>query len=125
MGKRIGLLALGLAAAVAATPAISIGQFISKDPGVRTGAAASGGMLPGLTASQQRYFQAGSETFAEGSMLENGLVPRFNLDSCGGCHAQPALGGSSPAINPQVAVAPAYGAKEKVTPFVQLKGLVV
>ena len=30
---------------------------------------------------------------------------RMNLDSCGGCHAQPAIGGSSPAVNPQVAFA--------------------
>src|SRR5262249_53011037 len=33
-----------------------------------------------------------------------GLGPRFNLDSCGGCHAQPAAGGSSPAVNPQFTV---------------------
>jgi hypothetical protein len=29
----------------------------------------------------------------------NGLGPRFNLDSCAGSHAHPAAGGSSPAIN--------------------------
>ena len=35
---------------------------------------------------------------------EAGLGPRFNLDSCAGCHIEPAVGGSSPAINPQIEV---------------------
>jgi CxxC motif-containing protein (DUF1111 family) len=35
--------------------------------------------------------------------VNNGLGPRFNLNSCSGCHAQPAVGGSSPASNPQFA----------------------
>ena len=38
--------------------------------------------------------------------MDEGLGPRFNLDSCGGCHAAPAIGGTSPAVNPQVAKAP-------------------
>ncbi len=33
-----------------------------------------------------------------------GLGPRFNLDSCGGCHSQPATGGTSPAVNPQFTI---------------------
>ena len=28
-----------------------------------------------------------------------GLGPRFNLDGCGGCHTQPAPGGTSPSAN--------------------------
>jgi CxxC motif-containing protein (DUF1111 family) len=35
----------------------------------------------------------------------NGLGPRFNSNSCSSCHLQPAVGGSSPASNPQVAFA--------------------
>ena len=31
----------------------------------------------------------------------NGLGPRFNSNSCSSCHAQPAIGGSGPASNPQ------------------------
>jgi len=46
----------------------------------------------------------------------------MNLDSCGGCHSQPALGGSSPAVNPQVAFAIASGAKDAVPPFLALDG---
>jgi CxxC motif-containing protein (DUF1111 family) len=34
----------------------------------------------------------------------NGLGPRFNFDQCSGCHSQPAVGGSSPASNPQFQV---------------------
>src|SRR5207253_2728088 len=80
---------------------------------VRPGATGAGAMLPGLTPNQQKYFQAGAEVFTEVSKLQNGLGPRFNLDSCGGCHSQPALGGTSPAVNPQIAVATAYGARNK------------
>jgi CxxC motif-containing protein (DUF1111 family) len=50
------------------------------------------------------------------------LGPRFNLNSCAGCHAQPAVGGTSPAINPQVAVATLDGANNKVPFFVTLNG---
>ena len=119
------LLTLGLVTIVAATPTLSVGQFISKDPGVRPGATGAGAMLPGLTPNQQKYFQAGAEVFTEVSKLQNGLGPRFNLDSCGGCHSQPALGGTSPAVNPQIAVATAYGARNKPPSFVRPNGPVV
>ena len=36
---------------------------------------------------------------------EPGLGPRFNSNSCVSCHAHPAIGGSSPATNPQMNVA--------------------
>jgi CxxC motif-containing protein (DUF1111 family) len=50
------------------------------------------------------------------------LGPRFNLDGCAGCHSQPAIGGSSPAVNPQVAVATAFGARNIVPFFVTANG---
>ena len=31
----------------------------------------------------------------------NGLGPRFNSNQCSSCHAQPAVGGSGAAVNPQ------------------------
>ena len=37
--------------------------------------------------------------------MADGLGPRMNLDGCAGCHAQPATGGTSPSVNPQVAFA--------------------
>jgi len=49
-----------------------------------------------------RFFSNhGKLQFSEVEAVDDGLGPRFNLDSCGGCHIQPALGGSSPATNPQ------------------------
>src|SRR5262249_37576519 len=50
------------------------------------------------------------------------LGPRMNLDSCGGCHVHPAVGGSSPAVNPQVAFATKDGGTDAVPPFVLLNG---
>lgn len=83
------------------------------DPGVRTGQAATGGPIAGLTADEIQFFGAAAETFAEVDSVEgnipnetgSGLGPRFNLNSCAGCHAQPASGGSSPRTNPQLTVA--------------------
>src|SRR5262249_58323101 len=52
-----------------------------------------------------------------------GLGPGFNLDSCGGCHAFPAAGGSSPPTNnPQIAVATAMGATNVVPSFITANG---
>jgi CxxC motif-containing protein (DUF1111 family) len=76
------------------------------DPGVRGGAAAAGGVIAGLTVKEGKFFSDGQSRFAEVDTVATGLGPRFNMNSCAGCHAQPASGGSSPATNPQVAVAP-------------------
>ena len=46
----------------------------------------------------------------------------MNLDGCGGCHIQPAIGGSSPAVNPQVAFARKSGGTDKVPSFVRING---
>src|SRR5438105_9408832 len=81
-----------------------------SDPGVRGGAAGAGGAISGLTVKEEKFFQAGQDQFSEiqsvlGTIAgtEAGLGARFNMDSCVGCHAHPAIGGSSPSINPQVA----------------------
>src|SRR5262249_33321560 len=52
----------------------------------------------------------------------DGLGPTMNLDSCGGCHSQPALGGTSPAVNPQVAFASRNGAVNTLPSFITLDG---
>jgi len=87
--------------------------FAQTDPGVRGGAAGAGGAIPGLTVKEGKFFASGQDAFAEvASVLgtipgtEEGLGPRFNLDSCAGCHKFPGVGGSSPATNPQITVAP-------------------
>jgi len=84
----------------------SVGEALAQsDPGVRGGTAGAGGALPGLSATELSFFNAAADVFAEVDTVPGGLGPRFNLDSCAGCHAQPTVGGSSPSINPQVAVA--------------------
>jgi hypothetical protein len=84
-----------------------------QDPGVRPGVDA-GGPLASLTPAQLALFTAGRAEFLEEEGLGDGLGPRFNLDSCAGCHAQPAVGGTSPALNPQVALATAGGASPRL-----------
>ena len=51
-----------------------------------------------------------------------GLGPTFNGTGCAQCHAQPAVGGSSPMINPQVALANLDGAKNTVPSFITSDG---
>jgi CxxC motif-containing protein (DUF1111 family) len=79
-------------------------SFQARDPGVRGGSADAGGSLGGLTAGEQAFFDAGFDDFKDTEVVADGLGPRFNLASCAGCHAQPAIGGTSPGTNPQFAV---------------------
>ena len=79
------------------------------DPGVRGGAAGAGQPLASVSANANdlAFFNAGLGQFNESQTVTGdnvGLGPRFNLDSCGGCHSQPATGGSSPAVNPQFTI---------------------
>jgi CxxC motif-containing protein (DUF1111 family) len=50
------------------------------------------------------------------------MGPGFNLDGCAGCHLHPAVGGTSPPVNPQVELATAFGARNVVPPFIQVDG---
>jgi CxxC motif-containing protein (DUF1111 family) len=97
-------------------------DFFARDPGVRGGAADAGGPLPGLTANQLAFFDQGKDDFEEVEEVADGLGPTMNLDSCGGCHAQPASGGTSPKVNPQVAFATKRGADNKLPAFIRLNG---
>ena len=45
-------------------------------------------------------FTVGLEDFSEEEGVTDGVGPRFNFVGCSGCHAQPAVGGTSPAQNP-------------------------
>jgi CxxC motif-containing protein (DUF1111 family) len=92
---------------------VSTSVLAQTDPGPRAGHPAAGGPIAGLTEQQASYFAEGRASFQEvasvtGSVpdTEPGLGPRFNLTNCAGCHAHPAVGGSSPALNPQFSVAP-------------------
>jgi CxxC motif-containing protein (DUF1111 family) len=99
------------------------------DPGPRGGAAGAGGPLAGLNANESAFFTAAKARFAEVDSVSGtieagvGLGPRFNGNSCAQCHAQPAVGGSSPiSINPQVALATLDGATNTVYPFIHSPG---
>lgn len=85
------------------------------DPGVRGGPAGAGGTFSPINGLNPSANQADQDFFLEtllrfqevdsvSGTIEggSGLGPGFNQNSCAGCHAQPAFGGSSPAMNPQV-----------------------
>jgi CxxC motif-containing protein (DUF1111 family) len=95
----------------------------ASDPGVQTATTwKAGDPLPDLTPSEKALFLEGQKAFEESEGVADGLGPRFNMDGCGGCHAQPGVGGSSPAVNPQVAVATAFGAANHVPFFIRSDG---
>jgi CxxC motif-containing protein (DUF1111 family) len=78
--------------------------------------------LKGLGGDENTYFDGAKDVFTEVDAVPNGLGPRFNLDSCSGCHAYPSVGGSSPPVNPQVAIATAAGAKNTLPSFITVDG---
>jgi CxxC motif-containing protein (DUF1111 family) len=94
----------------------------SIDPGPRGGDPGAGGAIPGLSQDELNFFNASKDVFEEVEDVPAGLGPRFNLDSCAGCHSQPATGGTSPATNPQVANATANNAKNTVPSFITANG---
>ena len=101
------------------------------DPGVRH-AATDGGPpvpLPGMTADELTFFQDGLARFVTVEVVSgatqaqgNGLGPRFNSNQCASCHAQPYVGGSSPATNPLFGVANAEGALNQMPWFIATNG---
>jgi CxxC motif-containing protein (DUF1111 family) len=81
------------------------GTFAQTDPGVRSTTGVNAGQpFTSVTANANdlAFFQTGLAQFNEHQTVTGnnpGLGPRFNLDSCGACHSQPAPGGTSPASN--------------------------
>src|SRR5205809_4898937 len=90
----------------------------ARDPGVRGGAAGAGAPIAGLTNTELAFFSAGKDEFAEEDEVTEGLGPTMNLGSCGGCHLHPALGGTSPPVNPQIAFAKKNGAANTIPSFI-------
>jgi CxxC motif-containing protein (DUF1111 family) len=120
------LILIGLLVVIASVPKAA---FQATDPGPRAGAPGAGGPLPGLAGSALQLFLAGRDAIQEVDSVRgtipdtgSGLGPRFNMDSCGGCHNFPAPGGSSPPINPLVAVATKQGATNSVPSFIAIDG---
>src|SRR5467141_2077887 len=94
----------------------------ARDPGVRGGAAGAGAPIAGLTKTELAFFRAGKDEFEQEEEIAEGLGPTMNLGSCGGCHLHPALGGTSPPANPQVAFANKNGAANILPSFITLNG---
>lgn len=97
--RRCSLLAL---ASFALSTLLGVAAFAQTDPGVRSTTGINAGQpLASVSANPNdlAFFQTGLAQFNEHQTVTGdnpGLGPRFNLDSCGGCHSQPAPGGTSP-----------------------------
>ncbi|MFZ0270742.1 MAG: di-heme oxidoredictase family protein [Acidobacteriaceae bacterium] len=102
----------------------------ASDPGPRRGGAGAGIPLSSLSADQMEYYLDGKSRFADVDSVSGniagetngGLGPTFNANSCGGCHAQPTEGGSSPSLNPQIAAASDAGARNTIPDFITPEG---
>jgi hypothetical protein len=103
-------------------PFLDDSSSAAQDPGARDGAASVGAPLAGLSTTEHAFFIAGKDEFEEDENVADGLGPTMNLGSCSGCHLQPAVGGTSPAVNPQVEFATANGATNAVPSFITLMG---
>jgi CxxC motif-containing protein (DUF1111 family) len=133
MKRKLLCTALGLTL-LAATPALQA----QHDPGPRSGPAAAGGSFSGLNANEQSLFNESVQRFMEVDSVSgsipgesgSGLGPTFNGNSCALCHAQPAIGGSSPGLsspqnsipNPQILLATLDSATNSVPSFITANG---
>jgi CxxC motif-containing protein (DUF1111 family) len=105
-------------------------QSAAVDPGVRAGPAAAGGPIKGLTSDQTALFNFVAARFSRVHSVSgtiqgeeaSGLGPGYNGNGCGACHTFPAPGGSSPAANPQIAMATVDGAQNSIPSFLSANG---
>src|SRR6266853_1047125 len=96
------------------------------DRGPRGGAAGAGGALPNLKPEAQSLFDQALMVFQEVQSVSgdvegedsSGLGPTFNGNSCAMCHTTPAIGGTSPSLNPQVALATLHRASNILPSFI-------
>src|SRR5579859_2164870 len=83
--------------------------FAQTDPGVQSGNRGTGAALSSVLSNSPSgilaFFNDGLARFQDVESVSgganNGLGPRFNSNSCSSCHAQPGVGGSGAANNPQ------------------------
>ena len=115
---------------------VTLGQSSPQDPGVRGGTVNSGQPLASLsqTPGASGFFADGLARFQEIETVQGGanigLGPRFNSNQCASCHAQPAVGGSSPSTsvfpnigpNPQTLVYSLDGAQNTLPSFISPEG---
>ena len=96
--------------------------FSQTDPGPRHGAPRAGQPIRNLSSDELDAFTRGRDVFMEIDDVAEGLGPRFNLDSCAGCHVHPTPGGSSGPVNIQPRVGLKFGADNRIPPFIQPDG---
>jgi CxxC motif-containing protein (DUF1111 family) len=128
---KIALVSIALALFVAGS------AFAQTDPGVQSGVRTnSAGVSTGGTLIPQNdqtgflaFFNDGLgrfqsvESVSNSPTNNNGLGPRFNSNSCSSCHAQPAVGGTGAATNPQFTFAGSSVAPKDATPtFITANG---
>lgn len=125
-----------VSACLLALTAVPLASAQGRDPGPRPGATGAGNFFPTLNANEQLLFNQALGRFKEVDSVSGnieagvGLGPTFNGNSCAMCHAQPAVGGSSPGKNspqnpvpnPQVALATLDGATNTVPSFITANG---
>ena len=118
--------------------AVAGNLLAQTDPGPRGGPADAGGNYPTLNLIETAFFFQAQNRFQEVDSVSgtipgqpgSGLGPTFNGNSCAQCHAQPAVGGSSPGLtskqnpapNPQIALATLNGATNTVPSFITANG---
>jgi CxxC motif-containing protein (DUF1111 family) len=98
---------------IVAVTIFSAMSFAQTDPGVQSGNRGTGAALSSVSADSppgilslftdgQNRFQT-VESVSGNPQGNNGLGPRFNANQCSACHAQPAVGGTGAATNPEFA----------------------
>jgi len=115
------------------------GNSGAVDPGVREGTIDAGQPLASVAQSPgaNAIFNDGLDRFQEIEVVTStdpnahvGLGPRFNSNQCSSCHAQPAIGGTSPSaiafprigMNPETLVFDLDGAQNKLPSFITADG---
>jgi len=107
-----------------------------SDPGPRpsTGGNATRLPLTGFT-DMQKFWGGGQNIFKQTFSVSGnssttgisgepgvGLGPAFNGNSCAMCHSQPKVGGTSPSVNPELAVANLDDAANSIPSFITANG---
>src|SRR5208337_3383818 len=102
---------LTLAVSTAALLFVAGIAFAQTDPGVQSASRGTGAALPSVLADDNpgilAFFNDGFarfqavESVSKSTNGNNGLGPRFNSNQCSSCHAQPAVGGTGAAVNPE------------------------
>jgi CxxC motif-containing protein (DUF1111 family) len=121
---------LKLASALVLAVLLAAGAALAQtDPGVQSGNRGTGAALSSVLSNSPSgilaFFTDGQNRFQEVETVSvganTGLGPRFNSNQCSSCHAQPAIGGSGAASNPEAAfttngVAPGNTLPSFITP---------